>query len=772
VDGDDAHGLVGRTLGGRFELLALIGQGGMGAVYRARDRELDELVALKVIRGEVASQPEVLARFRHEVKLARRVTHRNVARIFEAGTLDGIAFFTMELVEGEPLSARLRSGGRLPASRAVAIAIDVLDGLGAAHAAGIIHRDIKPDNLLVDHDGRVVVTDFGIAATRAVASDVIAGTPIYMAPEQAEGTLVTAAADVYAVGVVLAEMLTGAAPWSGTTREILTAKRARPQLEIAGPGIEPALAVVLARATATDPRARLGAADELRALLVPWAAPGQHASARPRRRGDAELHDVIVHHPRGADHDDGHLAEALYDAVVSRLWRTHRVRVVTDGRPREARGAPAAEISIELADVLAARAVDGRGRELVLVRLPPTAEHLSTGARAIATAVLAALGVRDDEAAGEPPGLALDLYLRARSLANRLSGTAIAAAIDLYDQALALADGDARIAAARAMALSRRVYYDSERQGALDEATTAVEALLGRRPDLPEIQIAAGHLELHRGDPIAAAQHLRRAIASAPHLAEAHEWLGRMLLEAGHLDEGRARLETALALDPRLELARWEIARAHALEGDWDEYDRVARELIGVARMRATPWTARFAAWRGDLRTFAEIATSASSVVLDTGLGKELTGELLALVNDRDWTLHGPRLVALALHGPTVSSRRRCLMCQLVAEMAGQFGDTTSIVRLVDRAVAHGFFDRHWLERCPLLDRARDAGGLTAARAAVQVRARRILDALYGDGDTSRAVADTLVAASSTDLGAELGVGAPTLPGKTRLGGG
>ncbi|HVV88199.1 MAG TPA: tetratricopeptide repeat protein, partial [Kofleriaceae bacterium] len=523
-----------------------------------------------------------------------------------------------------------------------------------------------------------------------------------------------------------------------------------PHLDVAGPGIDPALAAVVARATAVDLRSRIGSADELRTLLLPWAAPGALEPSRPRPRGDSDLHDVVIAHPRGADHEDGHLAEALYDALVSRLWRTHRVRVIT-GVAREPRPPPAAEITIELGDVLAARATDGRGRELVLVRLPPTAEHLSTGARAVASAVLAALGVRDDEAAGEPPGLALDLYLRARGLANKLSGNAIAGAIELYDEALALAEGDARIEAARAMALSRRVYYDAEAPGAVTAAAAAVESLLARRPDLPETQIAAAHLMLHQGDPIAAAQHLRRAIASAPHLAEAHEWLGRMLLEAAHLDEGRARLETALALDPRLELARWEIARAHALEGDWDEYDRVARELIGLARLRATPWTARFAAWRGDLRTFAEIAGGASTVILDTGLGRGLTTELMGLVMDRDWAARGAALVDLALHSPTVSARRRSLMCQLAAEMAGQFGDLAAIGRLVDHAVEHGFFDRHWLERCPLLDAARDAGVLESARRAVELRARRILDALYGDGETSGAVADTLMA--TADLG-------------------
>src|SRR5262249_794198 len=150
-------------------------------------------------------------------------------------------------------------------------------------------------------------------------------------------------------------------------------------------------------------------------------------------------------------------------------------------------------------------------------------------------------------------------------------------------------------AAARAMVLARQLFYSSHDPSNLVAAADAADAAMAKSPELAEAQIAAGHVRLHQGEPVSAAQHMRKAIAAAPHMAGAQEWLGRMLLEAGYLDEGMARLETALALDPRLELARWEIARAYALEGKWDEYERIARELIGVARMRVTPWTARFA---------------------------------------------------------------------------------------------------------------------------------------------------------------------------------
>src|SRR5688500_10888297 len=137
----------------------------MGTVYRARDRELDEIVALKIVRPEIATRPDVIERFRREVKLARRVTHPNVARTYELGEDQGTRFLTMEYVEGESLARVLSRRQRLPPERAVPLLAAVCDALAAAHAAGVVHRDIKPDNVLVTSTGRVVVTDFGIAAS-------------------------------------------------------------------------------------------------------------------------------------------------------------------------------------------------------------------------------------------------------------------------------------------------------------------------------------------------------------------------------------------------------------------------------------------------------------------------------------------------------------------------------------------------------------------------------------------------------------------------------
>jgi eukaryotic-like serine/threonine-protein kinase len=158
----EVGGAAGRLVAGRYRLLRLLGHGGMGEVYLAADQELDELVALKTIRGEGTSH-EATELLRREAKLARRVTHPNVARTFDFGEHEGGRFLTMEYVDGEPLSAILGRDGPLPVDRGVRVVRDVAEGLHAAHEAGVIHRDVKPENVLVARSGRVVISDFGIA---------------------------------------------------------------------------------------------------------------------------------------------------------------------------------------------------------------------------------------------------------------------------------------------------------------------------------------------------------------------------------------------------------------------------------------------------------------------------------------------------------------------------------------------------------------------------------------------------------------------------------
>src|SRR6202049_135808 len=183
--------LVGTLLADRYEILDLLGQGGMGAVYKARDTELELLVALKLIRPELASNPEILRRFKQELILAREVTHRNVIRIFDLGQAKGFKFITMEFVEGRDLRAVLRERTKLPPDETVGIIAQVCRALESAHAAGVVHRDLKPQNIMLDAKGRVYVMDFGIAHSLETPgmtqTGALMGTPEYMSPEQARG---------------------------------------------------------------------------------------------------------------------------------------------------------------------------------------------------------------------------------------------------------------------------------------------------------------------------------------------------------------------------------------------------------------------------------------------------------------------------------------------------------------------------------------------------------------------------------------------------------
>src|ERR1700722_15093161 len=203
--------LPGRLLAGRYRIVALLGRGGMGEVYRADDLTLGQALALKFLPEQAASDEALLERFRNEVRIARKVSHPNVCRVYDVGEIDGNTFFTMEYVDGEDLASLLRRIGRLPSDKALEIARQLCAGVAAAHAKGVLHRDLKPANIMLDGRGQVVVTDFGLAGLndQIQGADIRSGTPAYMSPEQLAGKEVTAQSDLYSLGLVLYEVFTG-----------------------------------------------------------------------------------------------------------------------------------------------------------------------------------------------------------------------------------------------------------------------------------------------------------------------------------------------------------------------------------------------------------------------------------------------------------------------------------------------------------------------------------------------------------------------------------
>jgi serine/threonine protein kinase len=266
----------GTLLGGRYLVQRRLGAGGMGEVYAAHDRLLGDPVAVKLLRVELAGKANAQARFAEEIRLARRITHRNVCRVHDVG-IDGTrVYYTMELCAGETLRARLDGAGPMTAETVAPIVRQLLDGIAAAHATAIVHADLKPSNVLLEPDGRVVVTDFGLAlpfcATPACACDMahLIGTPAYMAPEQVTGSPVSEASDLFSFGVIGFELLTGALPWHGETELALAHARLSgppPSPRTICAGIAPRWDEVIVACLAPDPRARPRSAAAVARML-------------------------------------------------------------------------------------------------------------------------------------------------------------------------------------------------------------------------------------------------------------------------------------------------------------------------------------------------------------------------------------------------------------------------------------------------------------------------------------------------------------------------
>jgi tetratricopeptide (TPR) repeat protein len=275
---------AGRVLGNRYEILGVLGKGGMGWVYKARDREIDRLVALKVIRRDLAKDDAVIRRFREEIVLARRVTHKHVLRIYDIAEAEGVKFISMPYIEGKDLKALITERGALGIDEAMGIAHQVAQALACAHEAGVIHRDLKPQNILLDQEGAAYVTDFGIAksaeAGGLTVTGQIIGTPEYMSPEQAEGRDVDYRTDIYSFGLVIYEMLTGQVAFKADTIISTLMKRLREHAEPPSklnPAVPAWLDNLVMKALERSPLDRYSSADEVLADI-------ESRTAKRRRR--------------------------------------------------------------------------------------------------------------------------------------------------------------------------------------------------------------------------------------------------------------------------------------------------------------------------------------------------------------------------------------------------------------------------------------------------------------------------------------------------------
>ena len=275
-----------RVLAGRYELRCVLGSGGMAVVWLANDRVLDRDVAVKILRDQYAADPVFRERFTREALHAARLNHPGVVTTYDAGVDEGTAYLVMEAVHGRTLHEVLTADGPLPVAQAVAVAADVCDALDAAHRAGIVHRDIKPGNILISASGRTRVFDFGIARVDGLATltqvSTVIGTPAYVSPEQAAGGEAGPASDLYAVGCVLNEMLTGSPPFAAETPVAVLYRHIHdpaPAPSVRRPEVSADLDRVVLHLLEKDPADRPGGAAAARAELL-GASPAEPGDTR------------------------------------------------------------------------------------------------------------------------------------------------------------------------------------------------------------------------------------------------------------------------------------------------------------------------------------------------------------------------------------------------------------------------------------------------------------------------------------------------------------
>jgi len=581
---------------GPYEILSPIATGGMGEIYRAVDARLAREVAVKVLPERLAKDPEARSRFEREARAVAALSHPNILAIHDFGVAEGVAFAVTELLEGETLRQRL-DRARIPVARAVEYALQIAAALGAAHEKGIVHRDVKPDNVFLTRDEQLKVLDFGIAkrsgeplvgtasSTADTEPGTILGTVGYMSPEQVRGEPVDGRTDLFAFGCVLYEMITGTRAFQRpTAADTLAAilKEEPPAIDVRSTGCPVELSRIVDRCLAKNREARFQSARDLAfALSTSLRTPPQAGTRRARsRRIDSVA--VLPFANGGGSPDLDYLVDGLTEDVINALAARSKSRVIARSTVFRYKDL-ALDPRVVGADLGVRAVVTGRatvrGEELdVQAELVDVADGAQLWGERFRRPIGSLLALEEDLAAaitrrvntaprrgkkiagGAPVTSpeAYDLYLKGRYLWNLRTEEGFEKALEYFREAIAL---DPRFALAYAGVADAYTFlggYGHMPAGiAYPHAREAAERALSLS-DIPEAHNSLASV-LHRWvwDFAGAEKEFRRALADNPALATAHHWFGLFLLTMGRFAEAREEVERARVLDP-LSLVVWE----------------------------------------------------------------------------------------------------------------------------------------------------------------------------------------------------------------------
>jgi eukaryotic-like serine/threonine-protein kinase len=760
---------VGDVLANRYEVEELIGRGGMGEVFRARDRSLSEIVALKSIVLEGSDIVPTLRRFREEVRLARRVTHRCVARVFDlVEDPDGRIFLTMELIEGVTLKTLLDHQSPLPAHIAARIAIDVCSGISAVHGAGVVHRDLKPTNILVE-ETRAVIADFGVAKNvrdpNSIGLGSVVGTLHYMAPEQAQGRPVDYRADIYALGAMLHEMFCGRVAAADRVKHLSEAA-IDPELRAvlqACLSFEPAsrpspeevslvLKAMADRLPPEDEERRDPAKDQTRLkVLASEAAGGEGEATRsdvPRVERTlasspmrSETSIVVLPFREVGSSSSSALGEVVAQELTDVLCATRGLRVLaTSAATRFKDDRDPLRIGRELSVSaivdgtlrvsgetirMGIRLIDaGSGAQLWTETFSGSLGDMFSFESVVAKRVAERLRARVLLIAFDSavPAEAVRCYLDARAASRTPAGLGETAR--LLERALELAPELSPALAAYAMN-SMVCWFVPFSAVSTDEQTclARVERALRGASSLAETHVASGLLAWEKGQVTEALSAFQHALRLAPTCIDALSLIGELYCRIGTPRVGSPHLRSAVDLDPTRFSALAMLAREEAFAGRPREAMALLDTIGDVFAPPAFLGRVRTASWYGDEKEIRSCLTRAHALV--DSAGPLAYGHLVArtfLGEAREGEMQGLVEALLALGK---SPRLAVEVLMISVETHTKVGELDLALSCLERLAAiPAFFDLDWLQRCPGIELLRGGPIYASTREVVRDRVR------------------------------------------------